>query len=255
MGPNYDTACDESTINQENASDETVMKPIGLGQTRDLRYWWNNVYYIQMRTRMYIYIYIYNHMFMDEHQSIPQLVLNLYALDGTVVWLMSRWSKPEIISHVRSANVTWSRVNKIFSDVLRERNHELAIFRSHFHHFLCILSYAVGFFHDFPWFSRPFSTQKRWHRRQKGWGWLGTSLRPGGGISSPGAGAGSWSPTDYAWTRRNLAAGCDVRSFEKIWKITIFNGKIHYKWPFTHGNLDELWVNYNELTTSEPWKS
>lgn len=155
MGPNYDTACDEST-----------MKPIGLDQTRDLRYWWNNAYYIQMRTRMYIYIDIYNHMFMHEHQSIPQLVLNLYALEGTVVWLMSRWSKPEIVSHVRSANVTWSRANKIFSDVLRERNHELAIFRSHFHHFLCILYYAVGFFGDFPWFSRPFSTQN-WHRHPR----------------------------------------------------------------------------------------
>ena len=194
---------------------QTVMKPVGLDQTRDLRYWWNNAYFIQMRTRMYIQnIDIYNHMFMHEHQSIPQLILNLYALEGTVVWLMSRWSKPEIISHVRSANVTWSRVNKIFSDVLRERNHELAIFRSHFHHFPCILYYAVGFFEDFPWFSHPFSTQN-WHR--PGWGWLGASLRPGGGISSPGAWAGSWSPTDYAWTRRN---GCHVMAFF-FWNLWI----------------------------------
>lgn len=112
------------------------------------------IFYTDAYSYVYVYIYIYKHMFkfMDEHQSIPQLVLNLYALEGTVFWLMSRWSKPEIISHVRSANVTWSRVNKIFSDVLRERNHELAIFRSHFHHFLfCImLSDFSGIFHDFP---------------------------------------------------------------------------------------------------------
>lgn len=135
---------------------QTVMKPVGLDQSVAI---WDidetmHILYRCVLVCVCIYIYIYKHMFkfMDEHQSIPQLVLNLYALEGTVFWLMSRWSKPEIISHVRSANVTWSRVNKIFSDVLRERNHELAIFRSHFHHFLfCImLSDFSGIFHDFP---------------------------------------------------------------------------------------------------------
>ena len=52
-----------------------------------------------------------------------------------------------------------------------------------------------------------------------------------------------------------------VHKHGKSWKITIFNGKTvyrNYKWSFpimlNYQRVDAIWVNPNELTTTEPWE-